>query len=42
MVWSGGGERGKLILGFLLKFFWGKCPVGMTYYPKEVRMICNH
>ena len=41
-VWFGGGEMGKPILGFLLKLFWGKYPVGMTYYPKEVRMSWNH
>ena len=34
-VWFGGRERGKLILGFLLGLFWEKCPVGMTYRPKE-------
>ena len=27
---------------FPLRFFWGKYPVGMTYYPKEVRMSWNH
>jgi len=37
-VWFGGGERGKPILGFLLRLFWGKCPAGMIYCPKEVRM----
>ena len=37
-VWSGGGEKGEPILGFLLKFFWGKCPTGMTSHPKEVNM----
>ena len=41
-AWSGSGERGKPILRFLLKLFWGKYPVGMTYYPKEVRMSWNH
>ena len=41
-VWSGGEEREKPILGFLLKLFWGKCPSGMTYRPKEVRMSWNH
>ena len=35
MAWSSGGERGKPILGFLLRFFWGKCPTGITYGPKE-------
>ena len=29
---------GKPILGFPLRFFWEKCPAGMTYYPKEVRV----
>ena len=33
-VWSGGGEKGKPIMRFLLKFFWGKCPARMTYRPK--------
>ena len=37
-AWSGGEERGKPILGFLLRLFWGKCPAGMTYHPKEARM----
>ena len=41
-VWSGGGERGKPIMGFLLRLFWGKCPVGMTYCLKEVRMSWNY
>ena len=41
-VWSGSGERGKPILGFLLRLFWGKCPTGMTYRQKEVRMSWNH
>ena len=41
-VWSGGEERGKPIMGFLLRLFWGKCPAGMTYRPKEVRMSWNH
>ena len=40
--WSSGGERGKPILGFLHRLFWGKCHVGMTYRPKEVRMSWNH
>ena len=37
-AWSGGGEREKFILGFLIRLFWGKCPTGMTYHSKEVRM----
>ena len=37
-VWSGSMERGKPILGFPLRFFWGKCPAGMVYHPKEARM----
>ena len=41
MVWRW-GEGKKPIMGFLLKFFWGKCPVGMTCHPKEVRMSWNH
>ena len=41
-VWSSDGERGKPILGFLLRLFWGKCPVEMTCRPKEVRMSWNH
>ena len=41
-VWSGGGDREKPILGFLLRLFWGKCPTRMTYRPKEVRMSWNH
>ena len=40
--WSSGGERGKPILGFLHRLFWGKCHAGMTYRPKEVRMSWNH
>ena len=31
------GRRGKPILGFSLKFFWGKCLAGMTYHPKKER-----
>ena len=34
-VWSGSEEKRKPILEFLLKLFWGKCPTGMTYHPKE-------
>ena len=35
-------RRGKKpIMGFLLRLFWGKCPVGMTCHPKEVRMSWN-
>ena len=41
-VWSGSGEREKPILGFLLRLFWGKCPAGITYRPKKVRMSWNH
>ena len=41
-VWSGSGERRKPILGFLLRLFWGKCPAGMTYRLKEVRMNWNY
>ena len=37
-AWFGGGEKGKSILGFMLRLFWGKCPAEMTYHPKEVRM----
>ena len=32
------GRKGKPILGFPLKLFWGKCPAGMTYHPKEGKM----
>ena len=31
-------RRGKPILGFPLKLFWGKCPTRMTYHPKEVKV----
>ena len=41
-AWYGGGERKKPILRFLLRLFWGKCLVGMTYHPKEERMSWNH
>ena len=41
-AWSSGRERGKLILGFLLRLFWGNCPAGMTYHPKEARMSWDH
>ena len=27
---------------FLLRLFWGKCPIGITYHLKEVRISCNH
>ena len=37
-----GDGLGEPILGFLLKLFWGKCPVGMTYHPKEGKMSWNH
>ena len=36
------GRGKKPILGFLLRFFWGKCPAGMTCHSKEVRMSWNH
>ena len=36
------GKGKKPILGFLLRFFWGKCPIGMTCHPKEVRISWNH
>ena len=36
------GRGKKPILGFLLRLFWGKCPVKMTYHPKEVRISWNH
>ena len=32
------GRKGKPILKFPLKLFWGKCPAGMTYYPKDGKM----
>ena len=32
------GRRGKPILGFPLKLFWGKCLAGMTYHQKEGKM----
>ena len=32
------GRRGKPILRFPLKLFWGKCPTGITYHPKEEKM----
>ena len=41
-AWFSGGEKGKHILGFLLKLFWGKCPAGMTYHPKEAKMSWDH
>ena len=34
-AWFGGEERRKPISRFLLGLFWGKCPAGMTYHPKE-------
>ena len=40
MVWRWG--EGDLILGFLLKLFWGKCLARMTYHPKEAKMSWNH
>ena len=36
------GRRGKHILGFPLKLFWGKCFARMTYHPKEGKMSWNH
>ena len=41
-VWSSDGEREKPILGFLVRFIWGKYFAGMTYRPKEERMRWNH
>ena len=41
-AWSSGGEREKPILGFLVRFIWGKYFAGMTYRPKEARMRWNH
>ena len=35
-------RRGKSILGFLLKLFWGKCPAVITYHLKEGEMSWNH
>ena len=35
-------RKGKPILGFSLKLFWGKCPAKMTYHPKEAKMSWNH
>ena len=32
------GRREKSILGFPLKLFWEKCPVGITYHLKEGEM----
>ena len=36
------GRREKFIMGFPLKLFWAKYPVGMTYHPKEGKMSWNH
>ena len=36
------GRKGKPILGFPLKLFWGKCLTKMTYHPKEGKMSWNH
>ena len=36
------GRRGKPILGFPLKLFWGKCLTGMTYHPKDGKISWNH
>ena len=41
-AWFGGRDRGKPILRFLLKLFWGIRPVGMTYHPKEAKLSWNH
>jgi len=41
MVWRW-REGGESILGFPLKLFWEKCPVGMTYHPKEGNVSWNH
>ena len=35
-------ERRGAYFGVLLKLFWGKCPVGMTSYPKEANMSRSH
>ena len=35
-------RRGKPVLGFSLKLFWGKCPAGMIYHPKEANMSWNY
>ena len=32
------GRRGKSILRFPLKLFWGRYPARMTYHPKEGKM----
>ena len=36
------GRGEKLILRFLPGLFWGKCLAGMTYHPKEAKLIWNH
>ena len=41
-AWFGGGERGKPILGFLFRLFWGKRSAGMTSHPKEARMSWDY
>ena len=35
-------RRREPILGFPLKLFWGKCPAGMIYHPKQTNMSYNH
>ena len=36
--WSSGREKRKPILGFLIRFFWGRCLAEMTYHLKEEKM----
>ena len=36
-----GREKKKSILRFLLRLFWGKCSVGITCHPIEVRISWN-
>ena len=40
-AWFGSWRGERPILRFLLGLFWGKCPVGMTYHPKEVKLSWN-
>ena len=35
-------RRGKFIIGFSLKLFWGKYSAGMTDHPKQEKMSWNH
>jgi len=35
-------RKGKSILGFSLKLFWGRYPTRITYDPKEGKMSWNH